>query len=121
MRQRHWEAYEDSVFRHYDHFGPPGTLHIVADINIEREAPQHNFNDINKESEGPLPGEVPSTEDFLPSDTTDIDTEMEGTPHIVASIDIEREVPQPDFTDINKESEGPLLGKVPPPEAGIFF
>ncbi|ONK66438.1 uncharacterized protein A4U43_C06F8040 [Asparagus officinalis] len=70
-----------------------GTPHIVADIEIERESPQSDFNDINKEGEGPLPGEVPPTEDFPSADTTDIDTEREG----------------------------PRLEEVPPPEADIFF
>ncbi|ONK58175.1 uncharacterized protein A4U43_C09F9070 [Asparagus officinalis] len=41
-----------------------------------------------------------------------------GTPRIVTdiNIDIEREVHQPHFADINKESEGPLPRKVPPTE-----
>ncbi|ONK72436.1 uncharacterized protein A4U43_C04F19410 [Asparagus officinalis] len=62
------------------------------DIDIEREVPQPHFADINKESERPLPGEVPQTEDFPQHDTTDIDTEMKGPPQ----------------------------GKVPPPKADIF-
>ncbi|ONK72122.1 uncharacterized protein A4U43_C04F15970 [Asparagus officinalis] len=41
---------------------------------------------------------------------------MGSTLHIVVGIDIRREVPQPDFTDINKESEVPLPGKVSPTE-----
>ncbi|ONK80345.1 uncharacterized protein A4U43_C01F16660 [Asparagus officinalis] len=50
-----------------------GTPRSIAgiDIDIEREVPQHYFANINKESEGPLPVEVP------PPNTTDIDTEVE--------------------------------------------
>ncbi|ONK55999.1 uncharacterized protein A4U43_C10F3100 [Asparagus officinalis] len=141
MGQRHLEAYEDSVFRLYIHFSHHGldlpTFEYMLRQWDEKKI-KFTFTDTKTgediESSFNLdwilyqvsmiwyPISVPSTPMYLfkyvdsieQANNTTWETYIFSTPHIVADIEIEREVPQPDFTDINKKSEGPLPGEVPP-------
>ncbi|ONK58040.1 uncharacterized protein A4U43_C09F7470 [Asparagus officinalis] len=102
------------------------------EVPPKEDLPPTDITNIDIELEGPCPDEVPLPEAdiFIEDEEVHLIIKMNkekreptgevsslvmelqtciGTPHIVAGIDIEREVPQP------------LPGDVPPPEVDIFF
>ncbi|ONK62993.1 uncharacterized protein A4U43_C07F10280 [Asparagus officinalis] len=141
MGPRYFAAYEDSVFRHYVQFGPPGVdlstfEHILS--QWDKKSKKFVFTDRNDGEEIACSFNL---EWLWYYELTGIKKPVVGyTPGIVGGIDIQyegdvnqslfdeankesndppigRASPQLFFSDIHKESEDAPPGEVPPPEA----
>ncbi|ONK66395.1 uncharacterized protein A4U43_C06F7400 [Asparagus officinalis] len=146
MRPRHFAAYEDSVFRHYVQFGPPGVdlptfEHILS--QWDKKSKKFVFTDRNYGEEIACSFNLEWDIDEDVEHPNKAVEQMEWPQQVIywksiAAINqalrrenenkfkankesedspIGRASPQPFFPNIHKESEDAPPGEVPPPEA----